>query len=393
MSSRILKKTYSSSFLKRKPLDNILKVKKIFNLKQTLKVKSNTINNSKILPGKNILNNKEINNNINRNSKSLLYENKTKSNISLKKTNNPFIGLNYFPSSSNIMENNKYNGMLINFKSINNNFVDNKNNEKLKYNSYNQDCKISQKLNNFEYTSKINVKEKNKTEDKKNNNCIQTFNKKLTLKHLNILLKQYKYKKKIENEEEKLNDKKCLLKKDFKVNNFILNPEQVIEYLNLNEKNNFFKSLTIRKNINKYSRKYNLSKNKNKICNRNRNRTPMENGVDKIKNIYPTIMNIEGHRNRKMLYKLNDENKKKKKNEKSNCVYYRHHFNLQKKMIKERNKVEQLAKENPSEFAYKSKLLILSMKMYQRAIHQLQKKISFKFNLDLPLYNLFLNLD
>ena len=62
-------------------------------------------------------------------------------------------------------------------------------------------------------------------------------------------------------------------------------------------------------------------------------------------------------------------------------------------MIKEKNKVEQYAKDNPSEFAYKSQLLILSMKMYQRAIHQLEKKNSFKFNLDLPLYNLFLNLD
>ena len=62
-------------------------------------------------------------------------------------------------------------------------------------------------------------------------------------------------------------------------------------------------------------------------------------------------------------------------------------------MIKERNKAEQSAKANLSDLAYKSQLLILSMKMYQRAIHQLEKKNSFKISLDLPLYNLFLNLD
>ena len=119
----------------------------------------------------------------------------------------------------------------------------------------------------------------------------------------------------------------------------------------------------------------------------------IENRYDKIKKIYPTVLNIEGQRNRKILYELNDENKKKKKNKKSNCVYYRHHFNLQKRMFREKSKAEECSKANISDLAYKSQLLILSMKMYQRAIHQLQKKNSLRFNLDLPLYNMFLNLD
>ena len=105
------------------------------------------------------------------------------------------------------------------------------------------------------------------------------------------------------------------------------------------------------------------------------------------------MLNIEGQRNRKILNEINDEKKKKKKNDKPNCIYYRHHFNLQKRMFREKNKAEEWAKVNLSDLAYKSQLLILSMKIYQRAIHQLEKKNSLKFNLDLPLYNLFLNLD
>ena len=165
MSSKVTKRVYNSSFFKRKTIDNILKVKEKFDLKKQLKVKSNKINNSTIVQRNNTLNNKEIKNNINKSSKSLLNEDKIKSNISLKKSGNPPIRLNFFSysSSSNIMENNKYNGKLINFKSINNNFASNKNKEKLKY-SYNKDCKISQKLNNSELPSKISVKKGNKNE-------------------------------------------------------------------------------------------------------------------------------------------------------------------------------------------------------------------------------------
>ena len=62
-------------------------------------------------------------------------------------------------------------------------------------------------------------------------------------------------------------------------------------------------------------------------------------------------------------------------------------------MLKEKWKAEQYAKVNLSNMAYRRQLQILSMKLYKKAIGHLQKKISFKFNLDLPLYNLFLNFD
>jgi hypothetical protein len=262
-----------------------------------------------------------------------------------------------------------------------------KNKEKIKY-SFSQDSKIFKKLNSSEMKSKLS---NNINFNSDNSNLIRTFNRKITYKTLNNIIKQYKYKLELKKEEENKNDKVCLLNKDFKVKNFILNPNQVIDYLNLNEKNNFFQPSTTKRSVKNLEKKYNLFK-KNRIINRNRSAL-MENRYEKIKQIYPTVLNIEGQRNRKILYEINDEDKKKQKNEKPNCVYYKHHFNLQKRMFKEKNKAEELAKVNLSDLAYKAQLLILSMKIYQRAIHQLEKKISFKFNLDLPLYNLFLNFD
>lgn len=225
-------------------------------------------------------------------------------------------------------------------------------------------------------------KDINKNSD--NQSLIRTFNRKLTFKNLNNLIKQYKYKIELKKSEEKKNDKICVLDQNFKVKNFVLTPNQVIEFLNLNEKNNFFQPSTPKKIINKLQKKNIFNRNKSVL---------VEKRHDKIKKIYPTVLNIEGQKNRKILYELNDEIKKKKKNYKSICVYYRHHFNLQRRMLKEKRKHEECAKANLSDLAYNSQLRILSMKIYQRAIHQLEKKNSFKFNLDLPLYNLFLNLD
>ena len=126
--------------------------------------------------------------------------------------------------------------------------------------------------------------------------------------------------------------------------------------------------------------------------NRN-NSAHIESKLERINSIYPNVLNIEGQINRKILNELNNEAKIRKKNEKPNCVYYKQHFNLKKRMIFEKSKLEAFARKNTTEFAYRSKLLILSMKIYQRAIHYLEKKNSLKFNLDLPSYNLFLNLN
>ena len=195
---------------------------------------------------------------------------------------------------------------------MNNNSLFLKNKGKIKY-SGNQDSKVFQKLNSSEMKSKISFKKEkeNINLNSDNTNLIRTFNRKLTYKTLNNIIKQYKYKLELKKEEEKKDDKVCLLDKDFKVKNFILNPNQVIDYLNLNEKNNFFQPSTTRKSIKKFENKYNLFK-KNRIINRNRSALK-ENRYDKIKEIYPTVLNIDGQRNRKILYEINDEDKKKKK--------------------------------------------------------------------------------
>ena len=392
MFSRFQKKVHSSSYFKRQTLDYISKAKDKFFLKYKNKNNINNTNYSTLGLVKTPLTNKNNNLDI---DKYLLDKTAKKSKISIKKGAGPLIKFNFFSSSvkSNyrkFIDNN--NNIFINYKNMNNNSLFLKNKGKIKY-SVSQDSKVFQKLNSSEMKSKISFKKEkeNINLNSDNTNLIRTFNRKLTYKTLNNIIKKYKYKLELKKEEENKDDKVCLLDKDFKVKNFILNPNQVIDYLNLNEKNNFFQPSTTRKSIKNFENKYNLFK-KNRIINRNRSALK-ENRYDKIKEIYPTVLNIEGQRNRKILYEINDEDKKKKKNEKPNCVYYKHHFNLRKRMFKEKSKAEEGAKANPSDFAYKSQLLILSMKIYQKAIHQLQKKISFKYNLDLPLYNLFLNLD
>ena len=387
MSSKFKKKEHSSSYFKRKTLANISKAKEKFFLKYKNKNNITGTNYSTLGFEKTPLTNKNSNLDI---KKYLLDKDNTKSKISIKKGIAPPLKFKFFSSSATsnyrkFIDNN--NNIFINYKDMNNSSLFLKNKEKIKY-SFSQDSKIFKKLNSSEMKSKLS---NNINFNSDNSNLIRTFNRKITYKTLNNIIKQYKYKLELKKEEENKNDKVCLLNKDFKVKNFILNPNQVIDYLNLNEKNNFFQPSTTKRSVKNLEKKYNLFK-KNRIINRNRSALK-ENRYDKIKEIYPTVLNIEGQRNRKILYEVNDEDKKKKKNEKPNCVYYKRHFNLRKRMFKEKNKAEELAKVNLSDLAYKAQLLILSMKIYQRAIHQLEKKISFKFNLDLPLYNLFLNFD
>ena len=390
MSMSSKKKVHSSYYFKKKTLDNILKAKEKFSLKYKNKFNTNKTNYSTLAQDKTTHSQKNIEPN-----KSLLYfknSNNAKSKISLKKGGNPPIKLKFFSSSASsnfrkFIDNN--NNIFINYKNMSNNSDFLKNVQKMKH-SLSHETKIAQKMNMN--NSELKRKESsNLNENCDSSNLIRTFNRKSTFKHLNNIIKQYKYKNELKNEEEKISDKVCVLEQNFKVKNFILNPNQVIDYLNLNEKNNFFQPSSTRKSNIKSKKAFNILKY-NKIINRNRSAL-MENRYDKIKKIYPTVLNIEGQRNRKILNEINDEKKKKKKNDKPNCIYYRHHFNLQKRMFREKNKAEEWAKVNLSELAYKSQLLILSMKMYQRAIHQLKKKNSLKFNLDLPLYNLFLNLD
>ena len=85
--------------------------------------------------------------------------------------------------------------------------------------------------------------------------------------------------------------------------------------------------------------------------------------------------------------------KKKIRTEKSVNVYSKRNLEMKKKMFREKWKAEEYSKANISDMAYRRQLLIISMKLYQKAIKHLQKKNSYKVNLDLPLYNVFLDLD
>ena len=388
--SKINSNFYSSFNFKRKTFDNKLKVKEKFLLKK----KNNNNNNtdySSLGVNKSSLSNKIIN------------FNKSKSRISLIKSRprNP-IKLNLFSSSekskfNNFIEN-KNKTININ-KKINNNSISHisnsvayPRNKKIKYNYFSGNKTIHfLDLNYSSFTPKIRNKKENINIIKDKENIIQLFNKKLLFKNIQNILKKYKYKSELEKEEEKKANKICLLNKDFNVKNFVLKPQKVIEYLNLNENKDFFVPSSTKKNLYKFRKKFNFSKN-HKVMNRN-NSAHIESKLERINSIYPNVLNIEGQINRKILNELNNEAKIRKKNEKPNCVYYKQHFNLKKRMIFEKSKLEAFARKNTTEFAYRSKLLILSMKIYQRAIHYLEKKNSLKFNLDLPSYNLFLNLN
>ena len=132
---------------------------------------------------------------------------------------------------------------------------------------------------------------------------------------------------------------------------------------------------------------------KNKFLKKSGSFTPF-NRVNKIEEIYPTVFNIEGHKNRKLLDELKSESKKKKKIEMLNDKIKNTNDILKKKMIKEKNKVEdENYKVNLSKMAYRMNLLVSTVKLFKKDLNHLKRKISFKYNLELPSYNLFLNLN
>ena len=191
--------------------------------------------------------------------------------------------------------------------------------------------------------------------------------------------------------EEQKSDKICLLPNKLKVRNFNLKTSKAIDYLDLNKNINFF---IIENRIPKYKKTKKIKSISPKIKEIKKSRSALS--LKKIKNfqeIYPTILNIEGHRNIKFLSELDVEERKKKKMEREPSAFFKQNLEFKKKMLKEKWKAEEYAKVNLSNMAYRRQLQILSMKLYKNEISRLKKKISFKFNLDLPLYNLFLNFD
>ena len=189
----------------------------------------------------------------------------------------------------------------------------------------------------------------------------------------------------IKKEENDMKDKICLLPKNFSVKNFSLKTSKIFDYLGLNKDNKFF---ILEQDLLKYKKKENIF-NRNKTLNRAKSVSNLNN-IKKIEEIYPTIFNIEGKKNRKILQKLELEDKRKKKNEKRSSIYFSHNFNLKRKMLLEKSKAEEeYNKIDITKIAQRRKLLLLLSKIYQKDIFHLRKKNSFVFHLDLPLYNFF----
>ena len=184
-------------------------------------------------------------------------------------------------------------------------------------------------------------------------------------------------------------DKLCILPDYFNVKNFTLKTSKVVDYLNLNENNNFF---LFKKNIRKLKNKFDFHENYKTL--RQRSYTPI-NINKKIEEIYPTVFNIEGKKNRKLLEEIENEKRRRtRKIEFLNNKIKKNNNILKKKMIRERNKAEEENnKINLSNMAYRRQLLLSRVKFIKKDLNHLKRKNSFKFHLELPLYNFFLNLN
>jgi len=184
-------------------------------------------------------------------------------------------------------------------------------------------------------------------------------------------------------------DKLCILPDYFNVKNFTLKTSKVVDYLNLNENNNFF---LFKKNIRKLKNKFDFHENYKTL--RQRSYTPI-NRNKKIEEIYPTVFNIEGKKNRKLLEEIENEKRRRtRKIEFLNNKIKKNNNILKKKMIRERNKAEEENnKINLSNMAYRRQLLLSRVKFIKKDLNHLKRKNSFKFHLELPLYNFFLNLN
>ena len=199
--------------------------------------------------------------------------------------------------------------------------------------------------------------------------------------------------KKSSNRELELNDEKiCLLPNYLKVKNFCLKTPKVMDYLELNKDTIFFKCKNYKPKLYKLKTNNNLYESQT-LLKRSGSFTPCNKYI-KIEDIYPTVFNIEGQKNRKLLEILELTNKKKRKKGNLNEIMKQHVNQLKQKMIKEKNKVEdENYKSNVSDFTYKRQLMLSKLKFFKKDLNHLRRKNSFKYHLELPLYNLFLNLD
>lgn len=180
-------------------------------------------------------------------------------------------------------------------------------------------------------------------------------------------------------------NKVYVLPDHLRVKNFSLKTSKILDYLNLNKDNKCF--LVEKENVSKHNKLIkNCKFNGVRKMDKNMSFTNVNNRK-KLENIYT----FEGIKFRIPLEEPVKERKKKK--EMPNNIFLRNNFNLKKKMIQEKNKTIDEIYKNKSRIDYKRELALSSMKIFKKGLDHLKRKISFKFNINLPLYNLFLNFD
>ena len=181
------------------------------------------------------------------------------------------------------------------------------------------------------------------------------------------------------------------LKKNLMVRNFSFNKPKIFDFLSFNKNNN--NNCLSPKKINSKSKRNLILSEKRKNFIRNGSFTPI-NRFKKIEDIYPTVFNIEGKINLNLLGQIQTESKRNKKKELINNFVRKSIYEIKKNMIKERNKRETKNYENNiSDITYKRRLMMSKVELFKKDLNHLRRKISFKFNIQLPLYNLFLNLN
>ena len=183
----------------------------------------------------------------------------------------------------------------------------------------------------------------------------------------------------------------CILPEQMRVKNFSLKTSKILDFLNLNKGNNCF--LVEKENMQKNIRLFKNYKFKDfrKIekCGSFTNL----NILKKLEDIYPNKLNIEGKKDRKLSSELRNRNKRKKKKEMLNSIFHRNNYNLKKKLTQEKNKKIDDINKSLSIESFKKQLALSTMKNFKKSLDHIKRKISYKFNIQLPLYNLFLNLD
>ena len=85
--------------------------------------------------------------------------------------------------------------------------------------------------------------------------------------------------------------------------------------------------------------------------------------------------------------------KRKKKKEMLNSIFHTNNYNLRKKLTQEKNKKFDDINKSLSIESFKKQIALSSMKNFKKSLAHLKRKISYNFNIQLPLYNLFLNLE